>query len=142
MKFSQKGNLKNHIKVCTGALKCSSGELAVMKTLEKLGFKKDVDYFYDESYELKDKSYLRWDFRINADEPIFIEYDGECHYFPIRYGGISEEQAKANLQSSQNRDKLKNDYCDSNGYAILRIPYWEKNNVESLVTQFMNEFIL
>ena len=141
-KCSRNGNLQKHVKTCTGTLHCSSGELAVMKTLEKLGFKKDVDYFYDESYALKDKSYLKWDFRINADEPLFIEYDGRCHYFPIRYGGISEERAEENLQSSKHRDKLKNDYCNDNGYALLRIPYWQKKDIETLVSEFIHEFIL
>jgi hypothetical protein len=123
-------------------MRCSSGEFAVMKVLEKLGFQKDTGYLYDQSFEVKNKSYLRWDFRIPADEPIFIEYDGECHYFPVRYGGISEERAKDNLIITQHRDKLKDDYCDDKGYALLRIPYWEKKNIEKLVTEFLNDYIM
>jgi hypothetical protein len=142
MKFSTNGNLQKHIKICTGEINCSSGEFEIMKVLEKLGLKKDMYYIYDQSYELKDKSYLRWDFRILADEPIFIEYDGECHFFPVKYGGISEERAKENLIKAQRRDKLKNNYCDDNGYALLRIPYWEKKNIETLVTEFLNDYIM
>mgnify|MGYP003627841065 CR=1 FL=1 len=70
------------------------------------------------------------------------EYDGRCHYFPIRYGGISEERAEENLRSSQHRDKLKDHYCNDNGYALLRIPYWQKKDIETLVSEFIHEFIL
>jgi hypothetical protein len=141
-KCSKNNNLLRHIKTCTTETHCSSGEFEIMKVLQKLGFEKYKDYIYDRSYELKDKTYLRWDFRIPADEPIFIEYDGECHFLPIRYGGISEEKAKENLTKAQHRDKLKDNYCDDNGYALLRIPYWEKKNIETLVTEFINDYIM
>jgi MoaA/NifB/PqqE/SkfB family radical SAM enzyme len=113
-----------------------------MKVLEKLGIQKDIHYLHDQAYELKDKTYLRWDFRIPADEPIFIEYDGIAHFLPTRFGGVSKEKAHENLIKSQHRDKLKDDYCDDNGYALLRIPYWEKKNIEKLVTEFLNDYIM
>jgi hypothetical protein len=133
--FSTNGNLQQHMKNCTGELKCSSGELAVTQVLDKLR----IPYVFDQPYDdVKDKSHLRWDFRIISDEPIFIEYDGECHYFPIRYGGTSEEKAEKNLESSQRRDKIKDDYCNDNVFLLLRIPYWEKNNIDEIVTNFIN----
>ena len=131
--------LKRHKTLCTGNLKCSSGELAVMKVLDKL----NIPYAYDETYDnVKDKSYLRFDFRVLADEPLFIEYDGECHFLPVRYGGISEDRAQENLESTQRRDKLKDDYCNDHGYLLLRIPYFEKDNIEVLVSEFINDNLL
>jgi hypothetical protein len=134
-KSAVKGKLTRHLLTCGNTLNCSVGEIKVMKILDDLA----VDYAYDRSYEVIDKSYLRWDFRIHGKEPAFIEYDGECHYFPIRYGGISEEKAQENLESSQRRDKIKDQYCDDNGYLLLRIPYWEKKNIEKLVSEFIHE---
>ena len=130
-KATRNGTLQRHTKVCTGKLNCSSGELAVMKILDKL----EVDYVYDESYGgVKDKSYLRWDFRIGNS---FIEYDGKAHSLPVRYGGISEEKALENLETAKKRDKIKNDYCADNGFPLLRIPYWKKDNIEELVEAFI-----
>ena len=132
-KCSRHGCLKRHTKTCTGELNCSSGEFEIMKVLDKL----QIKYVYDETYDgLKDKGYLRWDFKLVTEKPTFIEYDGEFHYFPIRKGGMSEEDAKSNLEATKIRDKIKDDYCLENEYSLLRIPYWDKNNIDKLVTEF------
>lgn len=134
-KFSDSGNLKRHIKTCTdtGKLRGSSGEHAVMAVLDNLG----IEYQYDCSYEVKDKSLLRWDFKIK-DKNVFIEYDGEGHYFPVRYGGMTEDEAIVALGDTKRRDMIKNDYCKENGYPLLRIPYYEKDNVERLISDFLS----
>jgi hypothetical protein len=136
-KCSNNSNLKTHIKTCTGNLKCSSGELLVMNVLKAL----NITYLYNTSYgNVKHKGLLKWDFVIETSgEPLFIEYDGECHFLPVRYGGISQEKAESNLKSSKIRDKIKDDYCDNNGFLLLRIPYYEKENVFSLVRDFISE---
>jgi hypothetical protein len=88
----------------------------------------------------KDKGLLRWDFRIKKnDNQIFIEYDGKWHYFPVRWGGISQEAAEANLKTAQHRDKIKDDYCTENCFKLLRIPYWEKDNISTMVEEFLND---
>ena len=136
-KCSRNSDLKQHISTCTGKVKCSSGELKIMNILDEL----KISYVYNEQYDgLKDKTYLRWDFRILSDEPIFIEYDGKGHYLPIRWSSsMTEDEAKINLDDIKKRDKLKNDYCDENGYLILRIPYWEKENITKIVVKFLYE---
>ena len=140
-----KGLLKRHAKNCTGKINCSSGELAVMESLESLGFVKNETYFCDQSYDgVKDINVLRWDFRIETlGDPIFIEYDGRYHYFPIRASSsISQEQAEENLKTAQKRDQIKNDYCNNNCILLLRIPYWEKENISTLVTEFITTNLL
>jgi hypothetical protein len=134
---STNSSLTLHIKVCTGKINCSSGELAVMNVLKAL----NITYLYDSSYgNVRHKGLLKWDFVIETSgEPLFIEYDGECHTLPIRYGGISQEKAESNLKSSKIRDKIKDDYCDNNGLLLLRIPYYEKENIISLVSDFVYE---
>ena len=136
-KCSSNSDLTRHIKTCTGNLNCSSGELAVMNVLKSL----NITYLYDTSYgNVKHKRLLKWDFVIETSgEPLFIEYDGKSHTLPIRYGGISQERAEENLTSSKIRDKIKDDYCNENGLLLLRIPYYEKENVFSLVSDFISE---
>ena len=107
-----------------------------MKVLDDL----KMPYAYDQSHGgLKDTGHLRWDFRILSDEPIFIEYDGEFHYFPIRKGGMTQQEAQNNLESTQRRDKIKDDYCKENGLLLLRIPYWDKGNIKQLVSAFIDD---
>ena len=134
-KCSTRGDLNRHIKLCTGSIKCSSGELQVMQALNKL----NIEYVYDQSYDgLKDKRYLRWDFRIDTTPPRFIEYDGEYHYNAIKKSkDMTLEQAQANLETTQKRDKIKTDHCTTNGYPLLRIAYWDKDKIENLVTEFI-----
>lgn len=37
-----------------------------------------------------------------------IEYDGKQHFMPVRFGGISDKQAKENFRNVKKLDKLKN----------------------------------
>ena len=127
--------LKNHKLTCTGELKCSKGELAVMKVLDEM----KIDYLYNTNFwGVRDKGLLRWDFIISpAMNPKVIEFDGKCHYFAIRYGGITEEQAQENLTGSKRRDAIKDGYCSANNIPILRIPYYDKENIEKLINEFV-----
>ncbi len=135
------GSLQKHIKICTGTRSCSSGELEVMKTLDSLGFKENINYFYNESYDnVRDKNLLRFDFRLETtDEPIFIEFDGGFHYFPIRISTTTPEEAESKLAQTKKRDKIKDDYCNDNGFLLLRIPYWEQKNINQIVSDFIAE---
>ena len=33
----------------------------------------------------------------------------------------------------QRRDAIKNKYCEDNGINLLRIPYFEKENIDSII---------
>ena len=131
-KFSLNGDLQRHIKRCTGELTCSAGEYQVMKTLDEM----NIEYQYDTSYEVKsNKSWLRWDFIVDTggelDDPIFIEYDGKQHFEVVKHFGGEKKFIK-----QQKHDKIKNDYCEENGYLLLRIPYNQYENIHSLVVSF------
>jgi len=135
LKFSRNSSLKTHIKTCTGEMNCSSGEFKIMKILEKF----NIDYDYNTSYKVKHKSYLRWDFIIEInDEKAFIEYDGIQHFEPVPFGGMSEEQALIAYDKCVLRDSLKNEFCEDHNLKLLRIPYYEKKNIEKLIKDFLN----
>ena len=140
-KFGQNGDLQKHIKICTGKFTGSSGEFKIIQLLDELGLDKDVDYIYDQTYwDVKDKGLLRWDFILRHKEhnPMVIEYDGKFHYKPIRMGNMTDEEAQTAFDNNQRRDRIKNDYCDKNNIPILRIPYWDYNNIEQLVMEFIS----
>jgi DNA-directed RNA polymerase subunit RPC12/RpoP len=142
-KFGQNDNLQRHIKTCTGEFTGSSGEYAIIQLLDELCLEKDVDYLYDETYwDVRDKGLLKWDFILNhKDKPMVIEYDGVAHFLPTRFGGISEKKAQDNLKTAQRRDKIKDDHCANNSIPMLRIPYWDKDKIESLVMDFISQNI-
>jgi hypothetical protein len=50
-----------------------------------------------------------------------IEYNGEQHYRPVCFGGISQERAKQNFLIQQVRDQRKQQYCDDNNITIICI---------------------
>lgn len=76
-----------------------------------------------------DQSRLRFDFYL-PDYNMAIEYDGEFHFrdFP---------ELGTDLASQQQRDHIKTLYCEENDIVLLRIPYWEKDNLESILTDWL-----
>ena len=73
---------------------------------------------------------LKFDFAIfdNNDNLLFqLEYDGEFHYLPIN-GQLA-------LEKQQEHDRRKDEYCKSNNIDLLRIPYWEFDNIEEILNE-------
>lgn len=83
-----------------------------------------------------DGKWYRFDFYL-PEYNLFIEYDGEQHFKPVTFGGISKEDAEHNLQQTQERDKIKDKYCKNNNINLLRIPYWEKQNIETIISNHL-----
>jgi very-short-patch-repair endonuclease len=73
---------------------------------------------------------LRFDFYIPAINTV-IEYDGEFHYMEIN--GIPND-----YEQQQTNDRIKDKYCEDNGIRIVRIPYWEKENIEAILSKLFD----
>ena len=102
----------------------SKGEKKISLHLNYLNIK----YIHDEPYFkdlLSDKGNpLRPDF-ILPEHKIWIEYDGEFHYKDIN----KNETYKLQLIN----DKRKNEYAKKHGWKLIRIPYWEFDNIEKIL---------
>ena len=61
---------------------------------------------------------------------LIIEFDGQHHY-KITY-------SVEHYETTVRHDKIKNDYCKSHNIDLLRIPYWECNNIESIIADELN----
>lgn len=72
---------------------------------------------------------LRFDFYL-PQYNIAIEYDGEFHF--EQYESIEND-----LYSQKLRDDIKTKYCHENDIVLLRIPYWEKDNIESILNDWL-----
>lgn len=71
--------------------------------------------------DCKKKRLLPFDFCLWYDSPsrVLIEVDGELHYKQSPY-----------LEEFQSNDEYKTRYCRYKNIPLLRIPYWEFNEVE------------
>lgn len=81
-------------------------------------------------------NYYRFDFYL-PQYNLFIEYDGEQHFKPIRYYTQTEEEMMAAFKKTQEHDRIKNKYCEDNQINLLRIPYWEKENIETIINNHL-----
>lgn len=75
---------------------------------------------------------LRFDFAIldNSKLKLLIEYDGEYHFSPI----VSQAQ----LEKQQEHDRRKDVYCKENNIELVRIPYWEFDNLENIICEIIH----
>lgn len=79
---------------------------------------------------------LRFDFYLK-DYNMMIEYDGKQHYYPVNFGKWSDEELMSNFEKTQKYDQLKNEYCKQNNIYLLRIPYWEKENIKEIINNHL-----
>lgn len=82
--------------------------------------------------DCKDQRALPFDFYL-PEYNLLIEYDGQQHYRPVNFGGISDERALQNFETTQLHDSIKTSYCKNNNIPLLRIPYWESGNIEQII---------
>lgn len=85
---------------------------------------------FDSQYKFKDCRYkkeLPFDFYIEKYN-LIIEVDGEGHYKPICFNGVSQQVAKKKFEETKKRDAIKNKYCKTHNINILRISYIDINN--------------
>ena len=92
-------------------------EEEICTLLDKWGYLYEREYTFD---DCKDKSVLPFDFYIK-DFNTCIEYDGEHHYESV-YG-------EDTLKIVKKHDKNKDEYCRNNNIILIRIPYWEQDNI-------------
>lgn len=81
---------------------------------------------------------LRFDFCIfNSDSSIkfLLEYDGKQHYTYSNNGWDTKE----NFDKIQLRDKIKNEYCVTHNYPLIRIKY--SQNLQKRLEEIFNEYL-
>lgn len=107
--------------------KCSQKiSIPERKTMEFLE-KNNIFYKYNYTFNgCKDKRLLPFDFFLEKYN-LIIEIDGEHHYHP-KWG---EEQFKM----IKYHDGIKNKYCEDNEIKLLRIPFWNFENLEEIISE-------
>jgi len=127
--FSQKPN--NHLcgKGCP-ICKSSKGENVIHTWLKNKGISYHAEYSFS---DCKHKNDLYFDFYI-PHMNICIEYDGEFHFKQF------SESTKATKKFTETklRDSIKNEYCISKDIKLIRIPYWEFDNIDEILKRELN----
>lgn len=104
--------------------KQSKKEKEISKFLDSI----NICYKTEKAFkDCKNKHVLKFDFWL-PNNHICIEFDGEQHFKPIKFGNKSKEEVEKDFESIKQNDKIKNEYCKENLINIIRIKYNE--NIE------------
>jgi hypothetical protein len=105
----------------------SKGNIEVDRVLSMLGVDYDREYRMP---ECKDKRTLPFDAVVfeNREIKMLIEFDGIQHFKPSEFHG-----GEKGFKETRRRDEIKNDYCAKNEIPLIRIPYWEFDNIEKII---------
>ena len=76
------------------------------------------------------KKQLRFDFYL-PDYNTCIEFDGEQHFTR----GFNTTDCE--FDELKYRDSIKDEYCYKNDLNIIRIPYWDFDNIEKIITEII-----
>lgn len=105
----------------------SYGEKVISDTLNQAKIQNIPEYIFDNLIGAGGRV-LRFDFAVFNSGVLthLIEYDGEFHYKKCnKYHDLNKQKY---------HDKLKNEYCIKNNIPLIRIPYWEKDNISEILT--------
>lgn len=121
-----------------GCPKCrsSKGEERIRGILLNLNVKFEEQYRFD---DCRYKYPLPFDFAVFDRDDILsflIEYDGEQHYIPFR-----TKDGEEKLKEVKRNDDIKSRYCILNNIKLVRIPYWEFDNIENIITDTINNHL-
>ena len=103
----------------------STGEQRIRKFLEFNDIEFEQEKRFDDCRDIKP---LPFDFYLPQFN-LIIEFDGKQHFEEMEFG---------NYKATKNHDEMKNQYCKSHGIDLLRIPYWEGNNIENIIADKLN----
>lgn len=112
----------------TSCPKCnaSHGENKIEKYLKN----NNIEYFSQYKFDnCVDKRSLPFDFYI-PNKNICIEYDGIQHFQPIKIFGDDN-----GFLNTQRRDKIKSEYCNVNNIKLIRIPYYDYDKIEEILSR-------
>lgn len=121
--FMQKASI--HLSGC-GCQKCNSsiGEILIENFLIKENIKYEKQKTFDKCFY---KRKLLFDFYL-SELNICIEYDGEFHYIDLGFNNLEEQKIK---------DDIKSDFCENYSIKLLRIPYFDRDKIDTILENFI-----
>lgn len=115
-----------------GCPKCGIRQSKYMDKVEEILISIQEPYEKEKRIEeCKNVRPLPFDYYL-PNKNILIEVDGEFHYVQGRF-----KSAEARLESVKRRDQIKTEYCKNNNIPLLRLPYFEFENFEKIIKEFL-----
>lgn len=109
--------------------KISKGEQKISSILKK----ENINFISQKSLDLDDdKKRYKFDFFLPGFN-LAIEYNGEQHY-KEKCGFFD------GLEKTKKRDDIKKEYCKNHNIDLFIIPYWELNNIETILISKLNDY--
>jgi hypothetical protein len=102
----------------------SKGEKEVREMLNKYKIHYIPQYKFE---DCKSKRCLSFDFYLPKYN-CCIEYDGGQHFEIVEWFGGFDGFVNTII-----RDTIKNEYCKKNNIKLIRIPYWDFDNIENIL---------
>ena len=125
----------------SGCPKCgiTKGEKRVAQYLDNIG----IDYTYNKTYfnDLVGTGggLMRPDFLIPSLK-IWIEYDGEQHFKPKDFSSKkTDQEVQEQFKQVQQHDQIKNQYAEQHNWTLIRIPYWDYDNIEKILDSYLKQ---
>ena len=106
----------------------SKGELYIWKYLNEHNIKFETQKRFSGCIH---KNELPFDFYIESLN-VAIEYDGEQHFNENCFGMSSEE-----FTDLKRRDEIKTQFCKNNDIKLIRIPYFEFDNIDNILNELL-----
>jgi very-short-patch-repair endonuclease len=106
----------------------SSGERKIRRYLEENNILFEQQKRFD---DCRNTFELPFDFYL-PKQNVLIEYDGRQHYEPVKAFGGEES-----FEKRKENDMIKNSFAKKSGIDLIRIPYFEYNNVEQILNNIV-----
>lgn len=141
--FYQKANLHiNHRQGCPSCVEYKSEKRIRILLSRSKNIKFVGQMQFEDCINPLTKRKFKFDFCVydlKGNIKCLIEFDGMDHFHP------SEKLLKTNPKRynienymyTKFKDIIKNNYCKSKNIKLIRIPYWNRNEIESIIKQFV-----
>lgn len=139
IQYMRKGNMsRENIIACPYCVeskkyKFSKGEQVIKNFLDIHDMYHIRQFSFD---ECKDERDLPFDFYL-PNYNVCIEFDGQHHFKPVTFNGISKEQAIINHENTKKHDEIKNQYCKDHNIKLIRIPYYDFKSIEQILSDLL-----
>ena len=80
----------------------------------------------------RDVRLLPFDFYL-PEHNTCIEFDGEFHF----KSWSKSKNSIRKYEDTKRRDKIKTEYCIKNSIRLIRIPYWESENIPTIMESIL-----
>lgn len=145
VKYAEKRRIKG---LKSGSRQISHKEMILADALSRSSIERNRQFIQGKTFEdCVFKNRLRFDFYLppwqidggSEYKEILLEYDGEQHYFPVRFNDITSTQMYHNFITCQVKDWYKDFYAITHNIPLIRIKY---SNGETFKDIYKNSYIV